>query len=111
MAERCTLCGEPMMPGEEMFKFHGSLGPCPKPPLPRANPETTARNAFANRIRSLHCIDKHVVDAALREAGEQPLTEENWIAFRTDPARFFINTDGPTSSAIWRAVEARQRDA
>lgn len=29
----CTLCGEPMQPGEEMFKFHGSLGPCPKPPL------------------------------------------------------------------------------
>lgn len=31
----CTLCGEPMQPGEEMFKFHGSLGPCPKPPLPK----------------------------------------------------------------------------
>lgn len=24
-----------MEPGEEMFKFHGSLGPCPKPPLPQ----------------------------------------------------------------------------
>ena len=32
----CTLCGEPMQPGEEMFKYHGSLGPCPKPPLPKA---------------------------------------------------------------------------
>ena len=31
----CTLCGEPMQPGEEMFKFHGSLGPCPKSPLPK----------------------------------------------------------------------------
>lgn len=31
----CTLCGEPMQAGEEMFKFHGSLGPCPKPPLPK----------------------------------------------------------------------------
>lgn len=28
----CELCGEPMPPGEEMFKFHGYSGPCPKPP-------------------------------------------------------------------------------
>lgn len=30
----CQLCGEPMPVGEEMFKFHGYSGPCPKPPLP-----------------------------------------------------------------------------
>lgn len=30
---RCALCGEPMPPGEEMFKYHGYSGPCPKPPL------------------------------------------------------------------------------
>ena len=30
---RCSLCGEPMPPGEEMFKFHGYSGDCPKPPL------------------------------------------------------------------------------
>jgi hypothetical protein len=37
MSERakCELCGEPMPEGEEMFKFHGYSGPCPKPPLPR----------------------------------------------------------------------------
>lgn len=29
----CELCGEPMPPGETMFKFHGYSGPCPKPPL------------------------------------------------------------------------------
>lgn len=29
----CELCGEPMPAGEEMFKFHGYSGPCPKPPL------------------------------------------------------------------------------
>lgn len=29
---RCELCGEPMPLGEEMFKFHGYSGPCPKPP-------------------------------------------------------------------------------
>lgn len=32
-APKCELCGEPMPPGEEMFKFHGYSGPCPKPPL------------------------------------------------------------------------------
>lgn len=31
---KCELCGEPMPPGETMFKFHGFSGPCPKPPLP-----------------------------------------------------------------------------
>jgi hypothetical protein len=25
----CEICGEPMPPGEEMFKFHGYSGPCP----------------------------------------------------------------------------------
>lgn len=28
----CELCGEPMPRGEEMFRFHGHSGPCPKPP-------------------------------------------------------------------------------
>jgi hypothetical protein len=25
----CELCGKPMPPGEEMFKYHGYSGPCP----------------------------------------------------------------------------------
>ena len=30
----CSICGEPMGPHEQMFKFHGSDGnDCPKPPL------------------------------------------------------------------------------
>jgi type IV secretory pathway VirB10-like protein len=32
---KCELCGEPMPKGEEMFKYHGYSGPCPKPPLPQ----------------------------------------------------------------------------
>lgn len=32
----CELCGEPMPKGEEMFKFHGNSGPCPKPQLTAA---------------------------------------------------------------------------
>ena len=30
--QNCSVCGEPMPEGESMFKFHGSSGPCPKPP-------------------------------------------------------------------------------
>ena len=33
---KCGLCGEPMPPGEEMFKYHGYSGACPKPPLTAA---------------------------------------------------------------------------
>lgn len=32
---KCVICGEPMPEGEQMFKFHGFSGPCPKPPLPK----------------------------------------------------------------------------
>ena len=33
---KCEICGEPMPAGEEMFKFHGYSGNCPKPPLPKS---------------------------------------------------------------------------
>ena len=32
---KCELCGNPMPPGESMFKYHGYSGPCPKPYLPK----------------------------------------------------------------------------
>jgi len=35
---KCTICGEPMPAGEEMFKFHGYSGPCPKQPIPCEKP-------------------------------------------------------------------------
>jgi len=30
---KCAICGEPMPTGEEMFKYHGYSGDCPKPPI------------------------------------------------------------------------------
>ena len=33
-AATCVLCGAPMPPGEEMFRYHGYSGPCPRPRLP-----------------------------------------------------------------------------
>lgn len=35
---KCSICGEPMPVGEEMFKFHGYSGPCPKPLKPQLLP-------------------------------------------------------------------------
>lgn len=32
MTAKCELCGEPMPEGEQMFKYHGYSGNCPKPP-------------------------------------------------------------------------------
>jgi hypothetical protein len=36
---KCELCGEPMPASEQMFKFHGYSGPCPKPPLTKPQPK------------------------------------------------------------------------
>lgn len=33
----CELCGEPMPKGEEMFKYHGYSGDCPRPPLKKVH--------------------------------------------------------------------------
>lgn len=55
----CELCGEPMPEGEEMFKFHGYSGPCPKPPL----------GGMRNQIPS-DAILKMMAQASLEEATE-----------------------------------------
>jgi|LauGreSBDMM110SN_4_FD.fasta_scaffold266659_3 hypothetical protein len=63
---------------------------------------------FRNRVASLYCVDRYIIDDELRRIEAPPLSDEDWERFRTDPPKFFINTDKPTSDAIWRAVEARQ---
>ena len=39
---RCALCGEPMPEGEQMFKYHGYSGDCPKPPMRTQSAEAEA---------------------------------------------------------------------
>jgi len=48
---KCALCGEPLPDGEEMFRFHGYSGPCPKPPLPRPPTEVEQLKATIKRLR------------------------------------------------------------
>lgn len=54
---KCGLCGEPMPEGEEMFKFHGYSGDCPKPPLKKmvdsAGDDRTANNVMRHEYRVL----------------------------------------------------------
>lgn len=69
------------------------------------------QRAFQNRVRSLYNIDKTPLDAALRELGAEPLEWPEWERFRDNPPRYLNAADQPTAKAIWRCVEARQRDA
>ncbi len=50
---KCELCGEPMPLGEEMFKYHGYSGPCPKPPMPKPKqyvPDVKAAQEHIQRL-------------------------------------------------------------
>lgn len=60
-AAKCELCGEPMPPGEEMFKFHGYSGKCPKPPLPR--PPSEIKAAIAIDDWKLPIFVRHLTQA------------------------------------------------
>lgn len=53
----CEICGEPMPDGEEVFKFHGYSGPCPKPPLPG---EPNTFEEYFDRAEKTGAIDFHL---------------------------------------------------
>ena len=55
---RCKLCGEPMPAGEEMFKFHGYSGECPKPPTQKT--EVVAEYVFRDMTSGDFWIDIRV---------------------------------------------------
>lgn len=57
---RCTLCGEPMPAGEEMFAYHGYSGDCPKPPLPKPKVEVVAEYSFLDDLNGGLWIDVQV---------------------------------------------------
>lgn len=64
---QCTVCGEPMPAGEEMFKFHGYSGPCPKPPLPKV--ESNVRDIIRSSIKvGAPGLSDIVIDAIVRSA-------------------------------------------
>lgn len=64
---KCSLCGEPMPAGEEMFNYHGFSGPCPKPPLP-VNPESRAAEIEREIERASDSVVDHCECGAPRTA-------------------------------------------
>lgn len=71
MTERCELCGEPMPAGEEMFKYHGYSGDCPKPPLPKPKIVSVEVGALLTVLKEIDhtlCVHRHMdADTALHE--------------------------------------------
>ena len=65
----CEACGEPMPAGEEMFKYHGYSGKCPKPLLEKhkkhydLNLSTYIKGEMARKAESeiyIHHVFKEV---------------------------------------------------
>ena len=71
MSPKCELCGEPMPAGEEMFKFHGYSGPCPKSPLPEPAKEDTRAATTLTDSMIIQMLGE--ADAAERRAGADAL--------------------------------------
>ncbi len=126
MSAKCELCGEPMPAGEEMFKFHGYSGQCPKPPLPKAPTalEMIAEKHRTNREHKSYTPehdDEHVagelIDAAIsflmhdltgiKNAKDWwPFEEEEWKP-SDDPIRNLV----AAGALIVAEIERLQRDA
>ncbi|MBB4192829.1 hypothetical protein [Rhizobium aethiopicum] len=53
----CELCGHPMAPGEEMFKFHGYSGPCPEEPS-EEHLKAVAEKRFSEWLNEGHELAK-----------------------------------------------------
>lgn len=66
---KCELCGERMPPGEEMFKFHGYSGPCPRPPLPKSEPVNLPDSTLREFWRSVQGPNAGLTGPLIRFAG------------------------------------------
>ena len=72
----CSICGEPMPDGEEMFNYHGYSGPCLKPPLPRDQIKD-AVDRITDVLRPLTIAEARVaLRRALTALGEPTFVEQ-----------------------------------
>ena len=97
---KCELCGEPMPDGEEMFKYHGYSGPCPKPPLPRSSTPRTDDELFTvshgfgkdsdKAVSAGFCrkLERELI-AACEERDRYKADSENW----RNTAFFMLNVE------------------
>lgn len=83
MPVKCELCGEPMPPGEEMFKYHGHSGNCPKPPLPKPTREHIEQFfAYEHLPASLQEVSKPFGELARLIIDTLPRNPERTVALR-----------------------------
>ena len=97
----CELCGNPMPPGEEMFKFHGHSGPCPLTSTPealsrQAERERDAVNAAANAEAQEACYNPAV----------QVRFRAGFLACREIMARFLEQDGNPYGKICATSIRA-----
>jgi hypothetical protein len=76
---KCELCGEPMPPGEQMFKFHGYSGPCPKEqkPDPGYKPNDATQVVNNDTLADMAAVELlHVLETPIQ--GRQSVTIHNY---------------------------------
>ncbi len=118
--ERCELCGEPMPAGEEMFKFHGYSGPCPKSPEtpayedddPSQVPKGTGDTWSAPLRRPVPAPDGERIDGTVKriveEMEQQPREDRAfWLVKQLAGAQMAIE-DFAAMSATQLLAEARR---
>lgn len=82
---KCELCGEPMPAGEEIFKFHGFSGDCPKPPqrglAPHQQRVVEERDQLSERLAKLDVFTSHgnAVYEALPQAERDRLLRQTIV--------------------------------
>lgn len=71
----CALCGEPMPAGEEMFKYHGYSGECPKPPLPKPPPPKAEfkTQQYGAVVATIHETPDEIVEVTANRDGRYDL--------------------------------------
>lgn len=83
---RCEICGEMMPRGEEMFKYHGSSGPCPKPPLEEIDHEST------DNLVCPYCGHEEEDDGEMNERGQTECSKcEKNFAYDVDYSKLFTS--------------------
>lgn len=81
LVNKCAICGEPMPPNEQMFKYHGFSGPCPKPPLKAEQVEQSADWWMERADRE----GDHAVGAV---GGAVPMSDLNALASRVHAGNY-----------------------
>ena len=107
---KCELCGEPMPEGEEMFKFHGYSGPCPKSPTRKIQMSNFRRE---NRYIVIKMKDalKYLTPAQFRELSniERSITVGRGSESKPPLTAVVVEQDWPEYEIVWKMIEDRSK--